>query len=112
MWCESCREDVPGFAASGVGRVCCARCGTPVGSDLRREASSVDAVIDAEKPAGVEAVVQAPRIDMAENDRFGPASTSTRPRRHSEPPLALDDWELDLEWRRLRGLAGAATAPF
>jgi hypothetical protein len=41
-----------------------------------------------------------------------PSPAANPPPRGQGPPLELDQWELDLEWKRLRGLAGTAYLTF
>src|SRR5690242_6684390 len=112
MWCDSCREDVPGFAAKGGGRYCCARCGTPMGGDFRDNTSSdkrpdSPAGIDLQEFAAarndspsVEATpaAAAPVIDVPPANAASPQKSI--PRADLSPPVEFDEWELDLEWKR------------
>ena len=125
MWCDSCREDVPGFASRAGGRYCCARCGTPMGGDFRDNTPSPEK--RPESPAGIDlqefasarasapsaepapAAVAAPVIDVqpVQPTQAAPPQRSI-PRADLNPPVEFDEWELDLEWKRLRGLVGTA----
>jgi len=81
-------------------------------SEFRREAVVDSASIDLETLDASEQFVHAAPIELPASESFSAAPASMPPKRRAEPPLELDDWELDLEWRRLRGLAGAAAASF
>lgn len=82
MWCKQCRQDVPGIASRGDGRVSCARCGY----DLRLNASPSHV-------AGVEAIAEH-GVDLSETKPASPA------------PIMADDWVLEADLHRIKRLAG------
>lgn len=96
MWCKNCRQDVPGVAGHGPGRLGCIRCG---------------AVLTAE--------VTAHNVGVAELSNFGlelghvqPSRPQARTRQtiESKPPVDLDDWSLDSDLGDLEPLISARRA--
>jgi len=85
MWCNSCRQDVPGLASTGTGEYSCPRCGTVLhraGTPVAPETASDDAgPPTSDAPSEPEPVVFIP-----------------------EAPPMYDGWELEQKLRHIERL--------
>lgn len=84
MWCESCRQDVPGVPSRG-GKPSCPRC---------RQA------------------LKAANTQSFEPDKIADTGVdlNTSPAISSPPPIGLDDWDFDLKLNALKQLQAKSTS--
>ena len=96
MWCKNCRQDVPGIAGRGPGRLGCIRCGAILTPEVTAHTVGV-----AELSAhGLE-------LRHAEPIRSQPHAGIAR---ETKPPLDLDEWELEDSLGDLEPLLSARRA--
>jgi len=86
MWCHNCGQDVPRVASPDSGKLCCLRCGKPVG----------------QQPSARRRRDPAPgKVRRADSPEAKPAGVGRR-------PSGYDGWEFDEDLRHIGRLLGAA----